>query len=250
MKKLISLLLCLMLLLPAAALAEDGWIANADYSDEEWQLIRLLGLDEDYGPYEFKAPEGAAYITLICWKLEDGQWTEILRVPRELTAPESQNELTITVTQQEDGSWRSALSAQKASGDIPDGRIYISTDDVVNGMWVTIQQDENYIALANNSYLNNTQTSRGWFVDEPVNTYGMHWSRRCFIRPDDSSTQERIAVTLNETIPLDIYVCYFGEHQALPPISAYNTPESFAGFDYVYAVTATFTAELLPEVSE
>ena len=61
MKKLVSLLLCVMLLLPVAALAEDGWFAAAQFSDEEWLLIQLLGMDEDYGPYEFKAASHDGY---------------------------------------------------------------------------------------------------------------------------------------------------------------------------------------------
>ena len=90
MKKLVSLLLCLFLLLPAAAFAEEGWFASAELSDEEWQLLCLLNMDEGYGPYEFKAPDGANHLTLTVLELVDGQWVEFSTFTKELTQPPQQ----------------------------------------------------------------------------------------------------------------------------------------------------------------
>lgn len=247
MKKLLCLLTALLLcLLPLCSAAGDGWIADAELSEEEWELKQLLHQDETWGPYEFKAPEGARYITLVCWEMKDGQWAEVVRVPRELTPPTERNKVTIIATQAADGSWTSSVRQSRAAEDLPDGRIFISTEDILNGMRFSIQQDEHFIPIPG-GYRDNTFTSISWSREEELSTAGLYWMQRCFLNPESNRILQRIPAPLNETIPLEFYVGYREGHHPLPPISTYHDPVAFAAFDYAYAVTATFSAEPLPE---
>lgn len=235
MKKLVPLLLCLFLLLPAAALAKDGWIADAGLSDEEEQLLSLLLMDEDFGPYEFRAPEGAHYITLTALELVDGQWVEISDISKELAQIPQQTSVTLTATQQEDGTWRSEVRQPRIGADRPDGRIYIDGDDLPNHIWLVLQ-------LPNNDY----PDSVGIHREEDIDLNGLYCWRRTFLRPEQKGyLRQKAAAALNEPTLLELYVCTRDWDSSAPNFSEFNTPESFAAFDYVFAVTVTFSDEPL-----
>lgn len=237
MKKLISLLMCMMLLLPAVALAENGWIANAELSDEEEQLLSLLHMDEDFGPYEFKAPEGANYITLTVLELVDGKWVEISDFSKELTQIPQQTSVTLTATQQEDGTWSTAVRQPRTGADQPDGRIYIDGYDLPDHIWLVLQ-------LPGNDY----PDSVGIYSEEELDLSGLYCWRRTFLHPEQQGyLQQKAVAVLNEPTLLELYGCTREWHSSVPDFSEFNTPETFAEFDYAYAVTATFSAEPLPE---
>ena len=199
MKKFTALLICLLLLLPVAASAE-GWIANATFSEEETALMRLLRMDEGFGPYDFQAPEGATQLTLTAWTIENDQWTQRLLASAELTQPK--------------------------------GRIYIDWTHLPNSLWLVIQPADQDFPV-----------SRGSTLKEPFNTIGMHRVQRTFHYAEDNQPyQERIMAVLNEPTLLELYTCSYESVRPLA-FSAFADPANFAQYDYVLAVTATFTAE-------
>ncbi len=231
MKKLISLLLCLILFLPAAALAEDGWIAGAELSDEEEQLLALLNMDEEYGPYEFKAPDGANYITLTVLELVDGQWAEFSSLSKELTQTPPQTSVTLTATQQADGTWRTDIQQPRIGADRPDGRIYIDGYDLPNTITLSILSfGDEYPKLVHVSQ------------EEEIDTDGLYCWRRTFHRPAQKGPIDQTAVAvLNEPTLLELYVCPREWSLGVPDFAQFNDPTAFAAFDYAFAVTATFT---------
>lgn len=235
MKKLLSLLLCLMLLLPAASLAEEGWFANAQLTEEEQQLLGLLHMDEDYGPYEFKAPVGANYITLIVWEFLDGQWVEFSDFSKELPQVSPQTSVTLTATQQEDGTWSTEVRQPRVGADRPDGRIYTDGYDLPDHIWLVLQ-------LPGNDY----PRSVGIYKEEEIDLSGLDCMRRTFLYPEQKGyLQQKAVAILNEPTLLELYVCTREQAYSVPDFSEFNTPEAFAEFDYAFAVTVTFSAEPL-----
>ena len=231
MKKLVSLLLCLMLFLPAAALAEDGWIAGAELSDEEEQLLALLNMDEEYGPYEFKAPDGANHLTLTVLELVDGQWVEFSKFTKELTQTPPQTSVTLTATQQADGTWRTDVQQPRIGADRPDGRIYIDGYDLPNNITLSISSfGDDYPKLVH------------VFQEEEIVTNGMYCWRRTFHQPEQKGyLQQKAVAVLNEPTLLELYVCTREWPSRVPNFPKFNTPEAFTSFDHAFAVTATFT---------
>lgn len=231
MKKLVSLLLCLFLLLPTAAFAEEGWFASAELSDEEWQLLCLLNMDEGYGPYEFKAPDGANHLTLTVLELVDGQWVEFSTFTKELTQPPQQTSVTLTATLQADGTWRTDVQQPRTGAERPDGRIYIDGYDLPNAITLSISTyGDEYPELVH------------VFQEEEIDTDGLYCWRRTFHRPEQKGYLQQKAVTvLNEPTLLELYVCPREWSSGVPDFSEFNTPEAFESFDYAFAVTATFT---------
>ena len=231
MKKLVSLLLCLFLLLPAAAFAEEGWFSSAVLSDEEWHLLCLLNMDEGYGPYEFKAPDGANHLTLTVLEFVDGQWVEFSTFTKELTQPPQQTSVTLTATLQADGTWRTDIQQPRIGTDRPDGRIYIDGYDLPNTITLSISTfGDEYPELVH------------VFQEEEIDTDGLYCWRRTFRRPTQKGTSDQTAVgTLNEPTLLELYVCPREGASGVPDFSAFNDPTAFAAFDYAFAVTATFT---------
>lgn len=237
MKKLVSLLLCLMLCLPSAALAEEGWIANAQLTEEEWQLRALLHMDEDFGPYEFKAPVGANYITLIVWEFIDGQWVEFSDLSRELPRVSPQTSVTLTATQQEDGTWSTEVRQPRVDADRPDGRIYTDGLDLPDHIWLVLQ-------LPGNDY----PSSVGIYKEEEIDLSGLHCWRRTFLHPEQKGyLQQKAAAVLNEPTLLELYICTRDWSFTVPDFSEFDNPEAFAAFDHAFAVTVTFSTEPLPE---
>lgn len=235
MKKLVSLLLCLMLFFPAATLAEDGWFANAQLTDEEWQLLALLHMDEDFGPYEFKAPEGANYITLTVLEFVDGHWVELSDFSRELSQGSQQTSVTLTATQQEDGTWHTEVRQPRVGADKPDGRIYTDGYDLPDHIWLVLQ-------LPGNDY----PDSVGIYKEEEIDLSGLYCWRRTFLHPEQKGyLQQKAVAVLNEPTLLELYVCTRDWSHTVPDFSKFNTPEAFSEFDYAFAVTATFSTEPL-----
>lgn len=231
MKKLVSLLLCLVLFLPAAALAEDGWIANAQLTEEEWQLLCLLRMDEDYGPYEFKAPDEANYITLTVLELVDGQWVEFSNWTKELTPVPQQTSVTLTATQQEDGTWRTEVRQPRVGAGKPDGRIYTDGYDLPDHIWLVLQ-------LPGNDY----PDSVGIYKEEEIDLSGLYCWRRTFLNPEQKGyLQQKAVAVLNEPTLLELYVCPREWPSSVPDFSEFNNPEAFAGNEYAFAITVTFT---------
>lgn len=236
MKRLLSLLMCLMLL-PAIAAAENGWIASAQLTEEEWQLFCLLRMDDDSGPYEFKAPEGANYITLTVLEFVDGQWAEFSDSSWEWPQVSQQTSVTLTATQQEDGTWRADVQQPRVGEDKPDGRIYIDGDGFPDDIWLSLQRPGN-----------DHPDAVGFFREEEIDLSGLYCGQRTFCYPEQKGPIDQKAVAvLNEPTLLELYVCTRGRLPSVPDFSEFNNPEAFAEFDYAYAVTVTFSAEPLPE---
>lgn len=233
MKKLVSLLLCVMLLLPVAALAEDGWFAAAQFSDEEWLLIQLLGMDEDYGPYEFKAPEGATHLTLTVLELVDSQWVEFSSHQYPLDIPEMPVSVTLTAAQQEDGTWDAKIHQQRIGSDLPDGRLFIDGYDLPDNIWFRLMLRGH-----------DDPTGSNIFNEAEFDLSGLHRFRRTFLNPEQRGfIQQKATASLNEPVLLELYVCTRSYHYQVPDLAAFNDPTAFADFDYTFAVTATFTAK-------
>ena len=233
MKTLVSLLLCVMLLLPAAALAEDGWFAAAELSEEERNLLTVIMMDEMWGPYDFKSPEGATHLSLTILKLEDGQWTELHTETKALTPSNTTNELTITARLNNYGYWESNVQQNTS---LADGRIYINPVDPPNTFGLIIWQPDPPDATSGNFnavYI---------YEEEPINTTDMYWYQRVFLQPEkDGPYQKKAIAVLNEPVLLEIYTCFTWDNGHLPSFSEFNNLEAFAGLDYAFAVTAIFT---------
>ena len=229
MKKLVSLLLCLMLL-SSVALAEDGWFAAAQFSDEEWRLIQLLAMDENYGPYEFKAPKGATHLSLTVLELTDGQWEEFSSHQYPLSVPDIPVSVTLTATQQEDGTWGAEIHQQLTGSDLPDGRLYIDGYDLPDHIWFRLMLRGHADPLGVNI-----------FSEADFDMTGLHCYRRTFHNPENNGYQKKTTALLNEPVLLELYVCT--RSYPVPDFSAFNNPAAFADFDYSFAVTATFTTE-------
>ena len=234
MKKLVSLLLCL-LFLSATAFAEEGWFAEAELNADERKLLQLLNKDEDIGPYEFIAPEGATHLTLTVLTLSDGQWVNFCDLHKELTSPSVQPGVTFTASPREDGSWDVQVHEQRASDDRPDGRIFIDGTGLPDNIWLLIDQpDDEY------------PTSVGAYNEQDFDPNGLYLSRRTFLHPEQQGhLQQKVSAALNEPVLLDIYVCCTDGSRRPPDFSAFDNPAAFAGLDHVFAVTATFTDEPL-----
>lgn len=239
MKYLITSLLCLILLLPTATLAEDGWFAAADLSEVERNLLTVIMMDEMWGPYDFKAPDGATHLSLTLLQMEDSQWVERHTETKELTPSNTANELTITARLNKLGYWESAVQQNKSQAD---GRIYINPVDPPNVFGMMIWQPDlpdsatsNFEAVYIYNYGGDDDTG-------PVNTFDMHYYQRVFLNPEKNGPYQQKAVApLNEPVLLELYVCFFDGNGSLPNFSQFNAPAAFADFDYSFAVTATFT---------
>ena len=222
MKKLISLL-CVLLLLPAAALAEDGWFAAADLSEEEWNLLTVIMMDEMWGPYDFKAPEGATHLSLTMLELQDGQWVEVITHSNEL------RQLT------GDGDWESSVQQHKR---LADGRIYINPVDPPYQFGMTIWQP----VACEDKYSNIVGVY--FYPAERTDNTNRYWFQRTFLAPEKNGpNQPKVAAVLNEPVLLELYTCFTRGNGHLPGFSEFNNPDAFAGLDYAFAVTATFTAQ-------
>lgn len=235
MKKLVSLLLCLMLILPAAALAEDGWFAAADLSEEEWNLLQVIMMDEMWGPYDFKAPEGATRLTLTMLELKDGQWVEVITHSNELRPAAPTSAITLSARLTEDGDWESSVQQHKH---LADGRVYINPVDPPYEFGMTIWQpvacEDKYSNIAGVYF----------YPAERTDNTSMYWFQRTFLAPEKNSPhQQKVAAVLNEPVLLEIYVCSADIHVSLPGLSSFNDPAAFAEAEYAFAVTATFTAQ-------
>ena len=233
MKKFVSMLLCLMLLLPAAALAEDGWFAAADLSEEESNLLTVIMMDEMWGPYDFKAPDGATHLSLTMLELKDGQWVEVITHTNELRPVAPTSKITLSAWLTEDGDWESEVMQNKQPAD---GRIYINPVDppYAFGMmiWQPVQCEESYSNIAGVYF----------YPAEHTDTANMSWFQRVFLSPEENGPyQQKAVAVLNEPVLLEIYVCSSDLRMSLPSFSEFNDPDAFAGLDYAFAVTATFT---------
>ena len=234
MKKLISLLLCL-LMLPLWAYAEEGWFAAADLSEEEWNLLQVIMMDETWGPYDFKAPEGATHLTLTMLELKDGQWVEVITHSNELRPAELKSKITLSAYLTEDGDWESSVQQHKQ---LADGRISINPIDPPYEFGMTIWQP----APCEDKYSNIVGVY--FYPAEREGNTKMYWFQRSFLAPErNSPTRQKVAAALNEPVLLEIYVCSADLRMSLPCFSQFNDPAAFAGYDYAYAVTATFTAQ-------
>ena len=241
MKHFLTLLLCLMLLLPTLVLAEDGWFAAADLSEAERNLLTVIMADEMWGPYDFKAPDGATCLNLTLLEMKDGQWTELHTETKALTPTNTANELTITARLNKFGYWESGVQQNKA---LADGRIFINPVNPPNTFGMMIWQPDLPDAATSNFnavYIYDFDEETG-----PVNTFDMHYYQRVFLNPEKSGPyQQKAVAVLNEPVLLEMYVCFFEGLGSLPDFSQFNDPAAFAGFDYSFAITATFTDEPL-----
>lgn len=240
MKRFLSLLLtAALLMLSAGASAEDGWFARADLSEEEQNLLTVIMMDEMWGPYDFKAPDGATHLSLTLLKMENGQWVELHTETKELTTSDIATELTITAQLNKFGWWDSAVQQNKA---LADGRIYINPVDPPNVFGMMIWQPDPPDATIGNFeavYLYDYDEETG-----PINTFDMNYYQRVFLEPEKSGPyQQKVAAALNEPVLLELYVCFFEHGGAVPNFSEFDNPAAFEAFDYSFAVTATFTAE-------
>lgn len=235
MKKicLLAILSVLLLLLSVSASAEAGWISKAELTDDEWNLLQLLGMDEAEPPYDFKAPDGAKYLTLIVWQMQDGQWKELLRNAAELLEPSDQVKLEVTVWQKEDGSWEAGVDQPNAAGEQPDGRIYVDAPDILSGCRISIQQGDAF-------------ETRGCYPEEELDASGLNGWRRTFLLPEkDRNIKERVEAALNEQVVLQLYGYQANSSLDCPAISEFADPGAFASCEYAFAVTAIFTTEPL-----
>lgn len=239
MKKLVALLLCFMLLLPAAALAEDGWFARAELSEEEQNLLTVIMMDEMWGPYDFKAPDGATHLSLTMLEMKNGQWSEVITHTKELRSAAPTSKITLSARMTEDGNWESEVQQHKQ---LADGRIYINPINPPYQFGMMIWQP----VPSDNTFSN---IHGVYFYPESRNdTVDMHWYERVFLNPEKNGPyQQKAVAVLNEPVLLELYVCFFDGGGAVPSFSEFDDPAAFAAFDYAFAVTATFSAEPMPE---
>lgn len=233
MKNFIPLLFCLLLFVPAVVLAEDGWFAAADLSEEEWNLLTVLMMDEIEGPYDFKAPNGATHLSLTLLKWENGQWVERHTSTERLTPSASTTELTITAKLTEEGKWESDIQENSSQAD---GRIYINPVEPPNTFGFCIWQPH----LPDTIYSN----VRGAYLyeEERINTFDLHCYQRTFLNPErNGQLQQKVPAVLNEPVLLELYVCFFDGSLRIPSFSDFDDPAAFADFDHAFAVTATFS---------
>lgn len=71
-KRILSLLAAL--LLTCSFACAEGFVAPAELSEDESNLLSLVGLDFGVNIYDFEAPEGTKAVLLTLWELQNGGW--------------------------------------------------------------------------------------------------------------------------------------------------------------------------------
>ena len=206
--------------------------------EEERNLLTVIMMDEMWGPYDFKAPEGATHLSLSLLELKDGQWTERHTETKALTPATTANELTITARLNNYGYWESDVQQNTS---LADGRIYINPVDPPNSFGLMIwQPDPPDSPFPTSSNFNAVYI----YAEEPIDNSDLYWFQRVFLQPKKNGPYlKNAAAVLNEPVLLELYTCFTWDNGHIPSFSEFNNPDAFAGLDYVFAVTATFTAQ-------